>query len=68
MFARKFVKGIKVKVGDGEFPLDVAPRQAEVRSMGSGGGYRGGVSVIEIWFGFLKAFAFYSAIYVQTFV
>lgn len=24
MFARKFVKGMKVKVGDGEFPLNMA--------------------------------------------
>lgn len=27
MFARKFTKGMQVKVGDGEFPLDVVPRK-----------------------------------------
>ena len=27
MFARKFVKGVKVKVGDSEFPLDMAAWQ-----------------------------------------
>lgn len=32
MFARKFVKGVKVKVGDSEFSLDMAARQCCKRS------------------------------------